>query len=103
MAEEGVISITRAFTYKRADNPEQMLCNHESVEVCEETRTVECKKCNIILDPFDYLKDVCYREYSAFHQYMHNKKVISAMEKRYTTLSKQIEELSNKKKKLTQR
>jgi len=96
-----VISLLeKSFTFKRTTNTEQKSCYHYGVEVDEETRTVNCAKCGIVMDPFDYLKTTCYRNESAFNKYILLTAEVSKLEKRYNNLNKEIERLKSIKSKL---
>ena len=40
--------------------PEQCRCNHNNVLLNRATRQVDCKDCNVYIDPFDYLLSWAY-------------------------------------------
>ena len=83
----------RSFEYKRSQNKEQILCSHIGVEINEETRSVHCQKCDIVLDPFEYLKKVCYQDEHAFYTHVQLKMEVEKLNKTYSNLIKEIARL----------
>lgn len=92
-----VISIKRAFSYRKTEDNKQKLCTHIAVIVDEATRTIECDECGIILDPFDYLRKVCYQEEHAFQRLDALKAELPKLEKQYQRLSREVQKLRGEK------
>jgi hypothetical protein len=44
-------------------------CSHESVEVDPEARILSCAKCDVFIDPFEYILQLAYKERS-IHQWI---------------------------------
>jgi methionyl-tRNA synthetase len=90
----------RSFVFKGTENREQRLCSHSNIIVCEETRTIECDKCGIILDPFDYLRKVCYQDEHAFQTHSTMLVEVEKLKKQYNRLSSEVFNLNLEKKQL---
>jgi len=76
---------------------EQTSCRHKCVTVNEDTRTVICDSCDIVVDAFDYLRHCCYQEQSAFDDLARYEIEVSKLQKRYNNLTKEIERLNKVK------
>jgi len=101
ISDEKIIPVI-SFKFVKTDKKEQTYCNHTAVMVDEKTRTIECSNCGIILDPFEYLKETCYQEESAFTRYQVLKNEVSKLEVRWSNLTKEVERLNLIKKKIKQ-
>jgi hypothetical protein len=87
----------RSFTYKPLTKPEQRLCSHINIEVDAETRTVHCADCDIVMEPFDYLKDVCFKDDNAFVHHVSLLSEVSKLKRTYNNLIKEIARLKKLK------
>jgi len=63
------------------------------VEVDIENRTINCAKCDIVMDAFEYMKDVCFRDEHAFTQYVTLQMEVEKMKRQYNNLIKDISRL----------
>lgn len=88
------ISDRAAFEYK----PSTKACTHNAVTIDEDTRTVECKDCEAVLDPFDFLVKCAYNEAHTFKRYEQLEKAIEARRREEKRLNEQIERLKRIKK-----
>lgn len=87
----------RSFKYKRTERPEQRHCIHYNIIVDEELRIIECDKCGIVLDPFDYLKNVCYQDESAFNKHAELLSEVAKLEVRYRNLTNEVDKLKRER------
>lgn len=83
----------KAFTLKRTQDRNKMLCTHKHVVIDEENRVVECGKCGIVLDPFEYLVGVCHAEENAFSQLDLLYSEIKKLKKQYNRLKSSIDKI----------
>lgn len=98
--EVKVISLKPGLDLKRVSDPNKIFCNHPNVIVDEENRVIECDKCGIVMDAFDYLKTVALKESIAFDRYNLLIQENAKLEKRYSNLTKEVERLNRIKKQI---
>ncbi len=41
-------------------------CQHNSIIFDEKMRSLECKDCNAVIEPFDFIKHIAYKEHRYF-------------------------------------
>lgn len=73
---------------------EQDYCRHKNVDVCESTRTIECRECKITMDAFDYLFHCAIQSENAFEAMNNYKVEVDRLQRRYDNLNKEIERLT---------
>lgn len=96
------INSKHGFTYKKSPRHEDGYCFHRNVVVDEQSRTIECDKCGVVMDAFDFLKSCCYEEDNAFVRLGQLKIEVAKLEKRYKNLNSEIQRLSRIKNDLKQ-
>lgn len=75
-------------------------CEHNRILIDEKERKLECKDCNRVLDPIDYLISIANKENSMWERYCSYDKEVDRLKKRYSNLNKEIERLKRVREKL---